>query len=984
MDAGIEHLKREHHPEQDLALQGFAVLDLELDVQSLESCQRDAGSLRRHLRSPPEELLDSFLGRRGSARCCEIPFDGPPSRRVRLESLRGLSRKVETAVASVDRLSHLGCILHETGTWDRRSAPPLQESDVEKWLPRLMARTLTAIVALGPAPAEVELQCLSNELAVVEVVDEEAVNVDAADTVDSEKQEESEDEKPPTKLVSTEFPSKPHRITLHSGRVLLVRSNLVWQTLAGDAGDFVISWMFGRKPEVDWSVLNKSHGSQAPGLLQLRAWLNKRLEQRKESQNHRNRESEASEWRVMVPYVYKLKAPRTPTSGAARLEVFSKGEVVLGAVESVDGSLWLKTQSGQAVDGQPVTGYIAIEAETEQAIQPVKEFLPAWQSLSAHMPAESSHQIIVRAASCKFATTHQVRQFWPPHLAGADFCVEVPLARWDHANHFSEDGSESDKALCKHGAFMDGAELFDNKRFQISAAEVISMDPQQRMALECAEEAFFNMGLTREMLSRSVSGVYVGAGMHEWPGTPNCARDPAADMYSCTGGSTAIHSNRISFNLGLMGPSLTVICEGASSLLTLERGFVSLDPQKSDNVRALSMGVSTMLVPSTWVHLSQQGVMWHGGLHGRCKAFAHEATGYVRGEGCGCVVQEVLHKSDGSDENFLGALRSACSKHQPIAGLLDAPSGPAEQLLVSETLRRAQLDPLSIDAIDCNAEGRQLCDAIETAAISDVLCPSDVNDSQIRPLTLTSCKSSQAHCLEAAGMCALLRILMSTNTGCHVAPNQHLYTLNPILCSTCEFDDFLCQAPTELVKSRSRDSVIGVKGHSIAGTMGLVLASVTQRQPKQREAFSPATQALPFWPAGNVPLPAHADAQKGYELLGSWNGWQASVQMMRQGTSGREHVWAAEIPVAAGGLVSFQILLDGDPEKILHPGCVAAGPNTRVLGPHPPSQVGHAVSWCIAATQEFMCQVELHISGSWRAVSWFQPTSSQVVDKQLT
>jgi len=345
------------------------------------------------------------------------------------------------------------------------------------------------------------------------------------------------------------------------------------------------------------------------------------------------------------------------------------------------------------------------------------------------------------------------------------------------------------------------------------------------------------------------------------------------------------------------------------------------------------------------------------------------------------VVQEVHHKSDGSDENFLGALRSACSKHQPIAGLLDAPSGPAEQLLVSETLRRAQLDPLSIDAIDCNAEGRQLCDAIEVAAISDILCPSDVNDSQIRPLTLTSCKSGQAHCLEAAGICSLLRILMSTNTRCHVAPNQHLYTLNPILCSTCEFDDFLCQVPTELVKSRSRDSVIGVKGHSIAGTMGLVLASITQRQPKQREG-SPATQALPFWPSGNVPLPAHADAQKGYELLGSWNGWQASVQM-RQGTSGREHVWAAEIPVNVGGLVSFQILLDGDPEKILHPGSVAAGPNTRVLGPHPSSQVGHSVSWCIAAPQEVMCQVELHISGSWRAVSWFLRASSQV-DKHVT
>ena len=971
--------------EQDLALQGFAVLELGRDLQSLEACQRDAGSLRRRLQSPPEELLDAFLGRRGSARICEIPFDEVSNRRLRLENLRDLNRAVRDAVDSIgaqgNRLNQLGCFLHETGNWDGRSAPPLQESDVERWLPCLLAEQLTAILAVGPSSVDVELRCLGRELGVVEVEEEGAHegahDTDAADNAEEDSQEE-EDAKPPVRLVSREFAVKPHRFTLPCGKLLLIRSNLVWQTVAGDAGDFVVSWLFGSKPRTDWTALNqpREHGSCVPGILQLQAWLSKRLEQRRESVKQ-SKISHVSEWRVMVPYVYKLKAPRAPGapgSGAARLEAFSKGDVILGSLETVDNNLWLRTQSGQAdAQGLPVTGYVAMEADdaTEQVVRPTS-FLPAWQALCAQMPTGSGHQTVVRAASCKFATTHQVRHFWPPHLAGADFCVEVPLARWDHTPYYSEDGSEGDKALCKHGAFMDGADLFDNKRFQISPAEVISMDPQQRMALECSEEVFYNMGLTREMLNRSTSGVYVGAGMHEWPCTPNCARDPAADMYGCTGGSTAIHSNRISFNLGLMGPSLTVICEGASSLLTLERGFVSLDPQKSDNVRALCMGVSTMLLPVTWIALSQSGVMWQGGFHGRCKAFAHEAAGYIRGEGCGCVVLEALDK-EGSGGN-MGVLQSACSKHQPAAASLHAPSGPAEQSLVSETLGSAKLDPTSVAALDCNAEGRQLCDAIEIAAVSTILCPADSHeDSQIRSLPLLSCKAAQAHCLEAAGICALLRVLLSTHTCCHAAPIQHLYVLNPIIESSNDFNDFQCLLPTEIARSPRRDSIVGIKGHSITGTMGMVLTSISHQKAVEVEETSP-TQSLPFWPAGTVSLPAHAHPQRGYDLIGSWDGWQTTVPMVRQGTPGCQHVWAADVPLDAGGLVSFQILLDGDPEKVLHPGCVAAGPNTRVLGPHPSNQLGRNVSWCIAVPRaqsaQGTCYVELHISGSWRAVSW--------------
>lgn len=62
------------------------------------------------------------------------------------------------------------------------------------------------------------------------------------------------------------------------------------------------------------------------------------------------------------------------------------------------------------------------------------------------------------------------------------------------------------------GMFMEDvdAELFDGQFFNISRADCIAMDPQQRQLLEVTYECLENAGIPLELLSGTKTGVIAG------------------------------------------------------------------------------------------------------------------------------------------------------------------------------------------------------------------------------------------------------------------------------------------------------------------------------------------------------------------------------------------------------------------------------------------------------------------------------------------
>lgn len=72
------------------------------------------------------------------------------------------------------------------------------------------------------------------------------------------------------------------------------------------------------------------------------------------------------------------------------------------------------------------------------------------------------------------------------------------------------------------------------------------------------------------------------------------------------------------------------------------------------------------------------------------------------------------------------------------AASLGTPHGPAMQVVIADACRRAHVSPGSIDAVECQADGQPMGDAIEALTMSKCLC----GDGAVRPvLTLSSVKA---------------------------------------------------------------------------------------------------------------------------------------------------------------------------------------------------------------------------------------------------
>lgn len=65
---------------------------------------------------------------------------------------------------------------------------------------------------------------------------------------------------------------------------------------------------------------------------------------------------------------------------------------------------------------------------------------------------------------------------------------------------------------------------FDNQFFNISPVEAKAIDPQQRLMLEVAYEAFEHAGITLDALSSSNTGVYCAVSNHDYENIQG--RDP--------------------------------------------------------------------------------------------------------------------------------------------------------------------------------------------------------------------------------------------------------------------------------------------------------------------------------------------------------------------------------------------------------------------------------------------------------------------------
>lgn len=387
---------------------------------------------------------------------------------------------------------------------------------------------------------------------------------------------------------------------------------------------------------------------------------------------------------------------------------------------------------------------------------------------------EIQEPVAVVGMACRFpGGADSPEAYWQLLHTGVDAIREVPPDRWNINDYYGPDPGTPGKMCTRWGGFLREVDTFDAPFFGISPREAVCMDPQHRLALEVGWEALENAGLAPDKLTGSRTGVFMGISTNDYCGLQLKQGDATcADMYMSTGNASNAVAGRLSYLLGLQGPSIAIDTACSSSLVAVYLACQSLDSGDSD--LALAGGVNLVLSPEVTVMLSQAHMM---APDGRCKAFDATANGFVRGEGCGVVVLKRLSAAIAAHDPILAVIRGwACNQDGRSSGLT-APNGVAQQAVIRQALARGGVKPAEIDFVETHGTGTALGDPIEVQALGAVLSAGRSLD---RRLILGSAKTNIGHLEAAAGVAGLIKTVLALQHG-EIPPHLHLKEPNPYI-----------------------------------------------------------------------------------------------------------------------------------------------------------------------------------------------------------
>ena len=397
--------------------------------------------------------------------------------------------------------------------------------------------------------------------------------------------------------------------------------------------------------------------------------------------------------------------------------------------------------------------------------------------------------------------------FWELLHEGKDAVTEIPSARWDVDHWYDADPEAPGKIYCRYGSFIRDVQTFDAQFFRVSPREAVLMDPQQRLLLETAWEALEHAGIAPESLAGSRTGVFVGSSTHDYSEIVAKAIGISGDPYAGTGNTASVAAGRISFLLGLNGPSLAVDTACSSSLVAVNLACQSLRNGECDAV--LAGGVNLILTPSITINFCKARML---SPDGSCKAFDAAADGYVRGEGGGMIVLKRLSDALADRDRILAVVRTAAINQDGRSSGLTVPNGLAQQALIGQALESAGLTPADLDYVEAHGTGTALGDPIELEALGSVFGKARKDSS---PLWVGSVKTNMGHLEAAAGVAGLIKLVLSLQ---HEVIPPHLHFRKPT--THVDWRTNSLRVPTEAVAwpAGDRRRIGGVSSFGFSGT----------------------------------------------------------------------------------------------------------------------------------------------------------------------
>lgn len=361
---------------------------------------------------------------------------------------------------------------------------------------------------------------------------------------------------------------------------------------------------------------------------------------------------------------------------------------------------------------------------------------------------------------------------------------------------------------------IDDIKGFDADFFNISPQDATIMEPQHRMLLEGAWSALEDSGYIAKRQNLNI-GVYCCCGKNTYLLSNILCNDKVSNntgIYQMMiGNYNDFISTRISYKLGLSGPSMSLQSACSSSLTSLHYACQDL-LQEYCNVAIV--GASTIRATQEVGYIYEESGIFS--QNGECLPFDDRANGTIPGNGVGVLVLKRFQEAIDDNDHIYAIIKGCsinCDGNDKIG--YTAPGINGQKNVILDCLNRSGISPENVEFIEAHGTGTKLGDPIEFEALKQAYVTSKKNYCAIG-----SVKWQIGHLDATAGMAGIIKAVLCLQHKI-IPSSPYLNEINKYI--KIEDSPFYIPKCNKVWESNGKCRYAGVSSFGLGGTNAHVI-----------------------------------------------------------------------------------------------------------------------------------------------------------------